>query len=83
MTDDFFQSRLDAMIDLRHPLAVLATRMPRSQLEASFAPLFVHRERAGSATEAIDLFGAAPKLAGAGGRSATAVELTDGRPVVP
>ena len=25
---DFFRARLDAMIDLRHPLAVLATRMP-------------------------------------------------------
>jgi IS5 family transposase len=23
---DFFRSRLDAMIDLRHPLAVLATK---------------------------------------------------------
>ena len=30
MTDevDFFRSRLDQMIDLRHPLAVLASRMP-------------------------------------------------------
>ncbi|WP_082743826.1 MULTISPECIES: hypothetical protein [unclassified Burkholderia] len=37
MNDDFLQSRLDAMIDLRHPLAVLATRMPRAQIEASFA----------------------------------------------
>jgi len=27
-TDDFFHSRLDQMIDLRHPLAVLAQRMP-------------------------------------------------------
>ena len=27
-TDDFFRSRLDHMIDLRHPLAVLANRMP-------------------------------------------------------
>jgi len=30
MTDaaDFFRSRLDQMIDLRHPLAILASRMP-------------------------------------------------------
>jgi hypothetical protein len=28
MTDDFFRNRLDQMIDLRHPLAVLANRMP-------------------------------------------------------
>ena len=27
-TPDFFRARLDQMIDLRHPLAVLATRMP-------------------------------------------------------
>jgi len=34
-TTDFFQARLDAMIDLRHPLAVLATRMPWSQIESN------------------------------------------------
>jgi hypothetical protein len=28
MTDDFFRNRLDQMINLRHPLAVLASRMP-------------------------------------------------------
>ena len=27
-TPDFFRSRLDQMIDLKHPLAVLATRLP-------------------------------------------------------
>jgi IS5 family transposase len=26
-TDDFFRARLDQMIDLRHPLAVLSTRV--------------------------------------------------------
>ncbi|RQR49665.1 transposase [Burkholderia sp. Bp9126] len=76
MTDDFFRSRLDAQIDLRHPLAVLATRMPWTQIEASLTPLFAHRDRAGVATEAFDLFGAAPKLAGVGVSSA-------GRPRLP
>ena len=33
-TDDFFHARLDSMIDMRHPLAVLATRMPWVQIEA-------------------------------------------------
>lgn len=33
-TDDFFRSRIDHMIDLRHPLAVLASRMPRQAIEA-------------------------------------------------
>jgi IS5 family transposase len=32
-TPDFFRARLDAMIDLRHPLAVLATRMPWAEIE--------------------------------------------------
>jgi IS5 family transposase len=27
-TDDFFRARLDTMVDLRHLLAVLVTRMP-------------------------------------------------------
>ncbi|VWM18692.1 integrase [Burkholderia lata] len=66
MTDDFFPSRLDTMIDLHHPFAVLATRMPWAQIEASAAPLFAHRDRAGVVTEGIDLFGTAPQLAGAG-----------------
>lgn len=34
-TDDIFRTRLDQMIDPRHPLAVLASRMPKSQIEAS------------------------------------------------
>ncbi len=32
---DFFRSRLDQMIDLRHPLAVLATRLPWAEIEAA------------------------------------------------
>jgi IS5 family transposase len=37
MTDDFFRNRLDQMIDLRHPLAVLANRMPWQEIGASLA----------------------------------------------
>ena len=37
-TADFFRSRLDQMIDLRHPLAVLATRLPWAVIEAAVAP---------------------------------------------
>ncbi|NYT83204.1 hypothetical protein H0A70_17120 [Alcaligenaceae bacterium] len=33
-TDDFFRARIDQMIDLRHPLAVLASRMPWQEIEA-------------------------------------------------
>ncbi|WP_143138145.1 transposase, partial [Burkholderia ubonensis] len=76
MTDDFLRSRLDSMIDLRHPLAVLATRMPWAQLEATMAPLFAHRNREGIAAEVIDLFGATAQLADAGVNAA-------GRPRLP
>ena len=31
-TPDFFRSRLDQMIDLRRPLAVLSTRLPRAAI---------------------------------------------------
>ena len=46
-TDDFFRARLDSMIDLRHPLVVLATRMPWAEIEASLAPLLAHKDRSG------------------------------------
>jgi IS5 family transposase len=37
-TPDFFRARLDAMIDLRHPLAILSTRLPWKDIEAALAP---------------------------------------------
>ncbi len=37
ITADFFRNRLDQMIDLRHPLAVLANRIPWQEIEASLA----------------------------------------------
>ena len=45
MTDDFFRSRLDGMIDPRHPLAVLGDKLPWSKLEASIAPIFAHQPK--------------------------------------
>ncbi len=36
-TDDFFHARLDAMIDLMHPLAVVSTRLPWAAIEAAVA----------------------------------------------
>jgi transposase, IS5 family len=56
-TVDFFRARLDAMIDLRHPLAVLATRLPWSQLEAALAPIWRRNVREGILPEGEDLFG--------------------------
>jgi IS5 family transposase len=65
-TDDFFRARLDQMIDLRHPLAVVATRMPWDEIEKALAPAFAHKDRAGRVVEGADLFGTTLQLAGAG-----------------
>ncbi len=63
---DFFRPRLDAMIDLKHPLAVLAQRPPWAQIEAALAPAFARRERVGRRIERDDLFGCTLQVAGAG-----------------
>ncbi len=47
-TDDFFRARLDGMVDLRHPLAVPARKMPRPEIETSLAPLFAQRRLPGA-----------------------------------
>lgn len=58
-TEDFFRARLDCMIDLRHPLAVLSTRMPWQQIEASVSHLFLRKSRVGKPMPDLDLFGEA------------------------
>lgn len=65
-TEDFFRARLEQMIDLRHPLAVLAQRMPWGQLEAALAPAFERKARDGEMVEGLDLFGPTLQVAGAG-----------------
>ena len=65
-TVDFFRARLDAMIDLRHPLAVLATRLPWSQLEAELPPIWRRELRDGVLPEGEDLFGSGGVLVAAG-----------------
>lgn len=65
-TTDFFRARLDAMIDLGHPLAVLSTRMPWLQIELNLAPAFAHRNRLGRSVEGCDLFGSTMAVSGAG-----------------
>ena len=74
-TDDFFRSRIDQMIDLRHPLAVLSSRMPWQQIEASVSHLFIRKARVGVPMPDLDLFGEAPAVVG---RKSNA-----GRPRVP
>lgn len=75
-TDDFFCARLDTMIDLRHPLAVLAQRMPWDALEAAIKPYLARKDRTGRKVEDVDLFGTTEQLAGAGVSKA-------GRPRLP
>ena len=75
-TDDFFRARLDGMVDMRHPLAVLASRMPWAQIEAALAPAFAHKDRLGRAVEGADMFGPTLSVAGAGVSAA-------GRPRLP
>ena len=75
-TDDFFRARLDGMVDLRHPLAVLASRMPWTQIEAALVPAFAHKDRKGRTVEGADMFGLTLSVAGAGVSAA-------GRPRLP
>ena len=78
-TDDFFRARIDQMIDLSHPLAVLARRMPWESLEKALAPAFAHRDRKGRSVPGHDLFGPTLEVAGAGvspaGRPRLAIRL--------
>jgi IS5 family transposase len=54
------------MIDLKHPLAVLAGRLPWAQIESALAPAFAHKNRDGMVIEDSDLFGTTLKVAGGG-----------------
>lgn len=74
-TDDFFRSRIDHMIDLRLPLAVLASRMPWQEIEARVAQVFSRKGRAGVAMPDLDLFGEQVQR--------VAVASNAGRPRVP
>ncbi len=74
-TEDFFRARLDHMIDLRHPLCVLSSRMPWQQFEASVSHLFMRKARAAVAMPDLDLFGETPV--------AVARASNAGRPRVP
>jgi IS5 family transposase len=55
--DHFFRGRLRGMVDPRHPLAVLARRMPWSEIKATLLPALAHRDRSGATVQGADLFG--------------------------
>ena len=73
---DFFRARIDAMINLNDPLAVLATKLPWKEIEAAIAYKFEHQHRTGEILDAQDLFGTTQTLSGAGRSNA-------GRPKLP
>jgi len=73
---DFFRSRIDAMINLSDPLAVLSTRLPWSQIETATAAKFEHQNRSGQILKSEDMFGTSEVVVG-GGRS------NAGRPKLP
>lgn len=56
-TPDFFRSRLDAMIDLQHPLAVLARQLPWDRIEQALAPKVLHQDRPARQAVVGDLLG--------------------------
>jgi len=73
-TEDFFRLRLDHMMDQRHSLAVLSSRMPWQQIEASVSHVFSTKARAGKKLPGIDLFGEQIQM--------SAVKSNAGRPRV-
>ena len=75
-TADFFRARIDAMINLSDPLAVLARQLPWEQIEAAMLVKFEREDRAGRVLEGQDMFGDTHVLEGAGVSSA-------GRPKLP
>jgi IS5 family transposase len=75
-TPDFFRYRLDQMIDMRHRLVVLASRIPWAQVETALAPALAHKHRQVRVVQDADLFGPTTQLAGSGVVSA-------GRPRLP
>lgn len=52
---DFFRSRIDAMINLTDPLAVLATRLPWNQIETALAKKFEHETQTDQIIKAQDI----------------------------
>ena len=75
-TPDFFIARLEQMIDPKHPLAVLATRMPWAALERALTPQPELGERPVATETVKDLFGTHERPVSVGDSAA-------GRPRLP
>ncbi len=66
MTEDFCPNRMDQMIDLRQPLAVLANRLPWQEIEASLAQRWTRQVKASRKIEDLDMFGPVSTVSGGG-----------------
>lgn len=63
---DFFVAPIKAMINLRHPLAVLASRLDWQAIDAALKPSLAHQVRTGKASTVTDLLGTHMVITGAG-----------------
>ena len=75
-TDDFFRSRSDHMVNLRHPLAVLASSMLWQEIESRVTQVFSCKGRAGVVMPDMNVFGEQVQRS-------TTVASNAGRPRVP
>ena len=85
-TADFLRARIDAMLNLSDPLAVLATRLAWDQIQASVAAKFKRQDRAGQILEGQDLFGPTQVVGGCRQqqrRAPQVVDPPDGQPALP
>ena len=76
MIEDFFRKRLDQLIDLLHPLAVLSNRMPWQKIGASLIHRFTRQVRSGKKIEGIDMYEHTQAMAKAGASNAGRPRLT-------
>lgn len=63
---DFFASPIVAMINLQHPLAVLATRLAWDEIDAALKPSLAHQARTGKVSTVNDLLGSHDVITSAG-----------------
>jgi len=70
VNQDLYRQTLEEMVDPRHPLVVLAGRIPWDELEARVEPLIIRNLRSARSVPQDDLFGSSLQVAGVrcGGR---------------
>jgi len=67
VNQDLYRQTLEEMVDPRHPLVVLAGRIPWDELEKRVEPLIVRNLRSGRSVPQDDLFGSSLQIAGVRG----------------